>query len=419
MIDLVLLASGCVTFIVATLVCNTFKNPWNIVFVIWFPLLYLSSLSLTGLTPPSVVTKLLFFFSLLSMFFGFISCGNKHSSFFIVDINSKVVFNISLVGLVIIFVPLVVTLKIIYQSGYLEFLALTRWSGGDRSNAFGSKFIYSIVNYFFIPIAYACFFLAISKFLLSKEKDYLIKLNLFLACLMLLTHAFLLTSRIELLVVVSAMLMGAFLTSNLTKKIILPLVLIATLAVLLSINRIGQEGILMNIFKVFVIDYHTVSFSMFDNSYLNKESFFYSYDTFGLTTFSIINFPIERISSFIYSFRDVGVDTLVIKEMSQSVSVGFSDGVELKYNSFYSGLAPLFIDFSYFMFIPLFLFGFIIRYLYNSFKVMRSEYFLALLLFCLYTIYVSLFFPPFIKQSYWISFLIIFTLPLISKVKVK
>jgi oligosaccharide repeat unit polymerase len=385
---------------------KTVNNPFSIIIIVWGGAIILSMLSLTGFHTVSEQTYIIFSGAILSIFLGgMIPVDLKFEDNYIPVFKFKILLFIA--G-VILLPSLFVSFKYIISNGYYAYLANTRWTGGSLSNAFYSNFFVSLMDFIFIPISVFSFFMLLP---LSDKKGITKKLFI-VSVFFLFIYSFLITSRIEILMVFFSFCCYLFIKKkiNISVKNLIYIVLFFLVVILLSMNRVNSNtNVIKSIFDLFVINYHTVGFSLFDKAINDPNSFFYEYTTYGLTSFSFLSIPYERISQLLYSSRDVAINIKIIGEMSKQVFIGMSnDNVPMYFNSFYTGLGALFIDFSYAMYGILFFYGFCLRQVFIAYRKYNSPYYLSIMLYLLYFSYNSLFFPFFIKQSAWLVFFIIF-----------
>jgi len=274
-------------------------NPLSIMTSIWLGLLFLSSFSFTGIFIPTVYTQMVFISAVAAMNIGgFLAFSNKRRALNINLLNNMKYF----IPLVIIFAmgpilwSLFSALRIVSNVGYPGYLAATRFSSGDMSLAFGgSNTLLSIILNISRPLLYASLFIGLSLFVLKKKKKIFI---LAVFCLMSLGFCF--SSRMEILTIVLISLFTILLAFenkkiknsqiyNKFKRIIYILIIcFSVLIVTVSSFRTGGKMGLSELLLHYGVGYHTYGFTMFDIALNDPDSIIHNYNSFGLSTFSIL-----------------------------------------------------------------------------------------------------------------------------------
>lgn len=395
-----------------------FLNPVIVVSFLWLLLVGVSNLSLTGIDKPSALTQSYIIFNVLFIFIGAFFYKLLH--FRQKNIASSSSYNelprlrfYYVIFFFFCFIPIILPLSkavlFIVNNSYFEYLAMTRWSGGSRIEAFGSATYLSIINYFFLPFSYAIYFISIGFYI-----KYNVKKLLILSVVALVMYSFLLTSRAEILMILITMSYALAINNRLLnfKNLILVLVL-GLFIVLLSLVRFN--GSFFEMLSVFVINYHTYGFTMLDKVLVQEIDLNFEYG-FGLYTFPFISIVVEQVSNIFPGDRFLGLHSQLIGEMSarQVVGVGLYNGELLVANSFYTVLLPLYADFRNFSFIFFFIYGYFLYRSYCLYRKTGNVFSLSIMIFLFFLGYNGLFFPLVMREFFWLSF---FVLVLMQKIR--
>lgn len=411
---------SCLIFLLSVSYVKSRKiiNPVNVIGVIWLALLLISISELGGIKSPSSNTVVLVISSVFSMAIGsvFAFPGKKKN-------NDVIVSNKSIVNILFIFLCLLPVswaflnfLMTVASKGYLYYLYSTRIDGVERAIAAGGALNSTILAKVTRPIVYFYTFTALAFLILKGEK----KLILW-ATLMLLMISVVFTSRADFLVLVVTIALFYFISFSdeflkrtksylQARKRFLTIIGIGVLFFFwVSVLRSGGKT-LYELFVHYVVNYHTVGFTLFDIAYNDPNSFLNSVNGYGLVSFSSIGFILQNLTGVLgldyvapgVAFRSAASDPVIVGTLLEA-----KDPYEL--NAFYTFMGPTYTDFGEAgVVLFAFLYGLFLMKSYLSFKKNRDIFSLTLTFFFLWTGYNSLL-QSAISNDYW-WFILVFIL---------
>lgn len=200
--------------------------------------------------------------------------------------------------------------------------------------------------------------------------------------------------------------------------------LLASLILLFSILQIGSVRNVRGLkqFELFVVDYHTIGFALFDSELTNPTSDLNTKSTYGrlflggvesLFTIVIRQFDHNYMSPALGNAIRMTQDVLVGVEKDQPFN--FRNG-EKRYNSFYTMLYTFYSDAKEYGFLIYgFLIGLAIIYFYTSWLATNSILNFMILFLIVLTTVLSIFASQFEAMRSWMVFLMLISLrPMIS-----
>ncbi|RHX91215.1 oligosaccharide repeat unit polymerase [Leptospira yasudae] len=399
--------------------------------IYWFFWMFLSSFSLTGLQIPTGKTYFLYILMLTSVTLGsglfslhtFISKRKIKPKFIsILKIANKRKEKYYFIFLCLFISPIVTFFFL--KSLYIQFLTNESMPSDYRSMAFGLfgesiLFGKNIYLYYYAsiiqPLLYASLFLGVA-FLLRYKKKRILLFAFFLVAmdtLMLLGRFgfyYILIILVLILVIVIFRNPKAIFGSVAVKATLVSILLIVLFVFTLGYMRSAKRTFNFSEFvNVYIIDYHTESFSMFDHE-LKEESSTLHQRTYGRTSLG----GIERMVTFalnrVFKTSIPAESNLLGENLHKSRLLGYTfDGKEKYYNAFGSVLFNLYKDggivFIIFMGI---LFGYLVSK-YSASFISLNAYSLSMLA-ALFFIGIFGIFKPILSESLQMTilFLIVF-----------
>jgi oligosaccharide repeat unit polymerase len=418
--SLAIIFFGFLFYLITVFKSNKFSNPAGLIILLWCLLLFISSLSTTGIIPPSNEAIFLILLAMASIavgsFFFTYSPTNKN----IVNKSSKGTENILFFLLLFFSFPpfmyaLFVSIKFIFNEGYYSFLAQTRWvEDSDTTLAFGGKLNKSIINYIAMPISYAAFFIGLSLYLTENRKKVF-----FISSLLLLLHSFLLTARHSFILIIFSLIIGLIIINAISslnskshlKSIIkfsfISIIILIVLTFALSLSR--SDLPIKTLLSHYFINYHTVGFTLFDIGVFKTQEINHTY---GLSTFSFLGLFYEKSMALLYDESVFSSVRELRYEMNKNVLLGYQswkEGGKYFGNAFYTALYVFYVDFNIIGIIIFpFIYGLILMRNYLLFIYHKHLTNLTFTIFFTYVGYNSLFMPMIINEPFWITLLIMY-----------
>lgn len=392
-------------------------SPISIIIIIWLCLLILSNTAVSGLSSPSWIGQGIIIIGLFSVVFGAcVASPRRPSNLTATDVKVDGLANMLLLILLVvsplILYAVMIMFKTLMTDGYEAYLRMTRWEGGDKFQIFGGNFLYSIVTVFVRALLYASFFYFTSYYFIKKNRS-----GFLLALLLFVLYSVVLSSRIEVLVVVISLCSAFFYTRpdaiRYSAKVYFKLLLIIVIGIsslfYFSYYRSGGAINIFEIVNTYIIQYHFLGFNLFDDAVSNSDSIVNNRITYGLATMPILSFIPEQLSSFLPSGRMFSYATIMRDEMQDLVQVNDINGQMLYTNAFYTSFYCFYSDFRiYGVVVYSAVYGYFFSRDYLSWKKYKQPIFLTYTLFWIFTGYSSLFFPPLISEFYWLSLITLY-----------
>ena len=409
------------------------KFPFLIILGWWFFWLWVSSLSLTGLYVPTTTTYLLYMTLLFSVFGGgFIYVISRQNSIRDIARESSVIMarerefriskkmhNLTIFTLLII-VPIVgyFLFRAVQMFLTLDTLSLYRQAAfgllddSGESIVFGSAKIQEMHGLIVSPIVYLIFFMGAGYWLNTGVRKVFVigailliveavtMLGRFGFYIVLAMAAFVGIMRLKVRRDIKFSIRGAILAIFVGALILAPMSMIGSV-------RADSEFDFSELYNKFVIEYHTVAFTLFDielsnsNSYLNQEH------SYGRASLGVL----ERIPVLLLRQFDRSIDSVpgkIGREMNEFRIVGYrSDGQPIMSNAFVTSMYPLYMDGGVsFIIIAGLLYGFMLAK--TSFNIssqhnnLWNSFLLCTLIYCgLFSI-----FQPLITSTLWLYILL-------------
>ncbi len=410
---------------------NIFRSPINIVIGWWAFWGYISIFSFTGLYVPSAKTYLILATFILSLFIGkkLSSLAEKKINIRYLDKSSEDVFNLLFKSFTIINGASLVAL--IIRSIYLIKNSLTptvyRATAFSTETTIGTLFNNRLVEncYFFISSP-MLFFLALYG-LVDFWKNGKFR-KLFIAFILNAMDAYMRLGRVNLYLMIVLFLI-VFLISDYKfvaflrhKKKQITLIF----AVFICILYIGvQRGYSpTQQFKMFIVDYHTVGFDLFDHELTDKASALHTQTTYGRLTLggleTILTVVIRRFDDLYYSPALANS----IRMANKSIVVGVEspptvifNGVKV-YNSFYTLLYTFYSDGGYVgIILGGIVLGFLVSYFHSRWKKFNCTLDAFFLILFISIAILSIFMSQLEIMRTWIMIIFLLMLSYTTKLK--
>lgn len=409
------------------------KFPFLIVLGWWFLWLWVSSLSLTGLYVPTTATYLLYMILLLSVFGGgFIYVSRRQSSIRNIVRESSVIMarerelrirkkmhNLTIFTLLII-VPIVgyFLFRAVQMFLTLDTLSLYRQAAfgllDDRESiVYGSPYIMLLYNLIVTPIVYLVFFIGAGYWLnTGVRKVFIIGSILIFAEAVTMMGRFGFYHVLAIFAFVGIMrliiyrrsiksaIRGAMLAIFAVALILVPMVMIGP-------ARSDSAFDFSELYNTFVIEYHTLGFTLFDIESNNSDSYLNQTSSYGRASLGALEYiPVLLLRRF-----DRSIDSIPGKigvDMNESRIAGQrSDGQPISANAFVTGMYPLYMDGGVpFIIIAGLLYGFMLAKtsftLFSQHNNLWNSFLLCTLIYCgLFSI-----FQPVITSVFWLYILL-------------
>lgn len=402
--------------------------PLLVTLLYWLSMLIISNLSLTGYYIPSYESQALLILGFISFTLGYYIVATKGIAIKETSdqfVPSKIILY-SIVAMCAFFIipMLFITISYILSNGYVAYLALTRWAGGDVYVLFDFPAFYFIFSVVIKPAMIALFFVSFSLTRISRDYNTIF----FISVLFLVSVSLIYSTRIEILLVASAFFFDFLLNFDKKSKrnklvFLVLLIAIASLLFLFSYFRTGGADGGMSIYDLFiryVVEYHTVGFVLFDIGVdnMNNHSSEHYYSLIS-TTVSILLFPIEKLAGlFGVEFVSPAMETRA--QILERVVVGNNKDSNAFYTLFYlfyrdGGVIGIAVMSA--------IFGASFRFFLNSYRnieLSRSNIFgFSNSAFCFYSFYSAILFPPQAQETYWFTLIFLNLLIIMLGIKKK
>lgn len=407
------------------------KNPLNIVIAWWTVWGILSVFSLTDLYVPSTKTYLI-----LSLFIGSLVLGgawakrvNLNNYVEDTELNHRVekkldlIFKISFYAFFVILSYLVIKCIILLMAS--ETPSAYKFTAFSTPTKVGTLFNNRLAENLYFLISSPClFFLALYGLVEFWKKNHFLKLAM--AFLLNGMDSFIRLGRVNLymmiilffiVIVISDKKIISFIKTQ--KKYILMIALAFACILYIGSKREYSAG---QQIKLFVVDYHTVGFSLFDHELMDKTSPLNTQTTYGRLSFggleTILTIFIRQFNHNYYSPALANA----IRMGSNNVVVGIENpptmifnGVK-NYNSFYTLLYTFYSDGGFLgVILGGLVFGFFLEYFFRKYqKANRTIDALYILLF-VSTLILSIFVSQLEIMRTWIIFLMLLYLNVTTK----
>lgn len=404
-------------------------NPLGLLFIFWGGMLILSSYSITGLFSPSLYTHAVVLLMMLSVCVGGVLAKNNKgeaqlSTLKRVSITNAHYLRIKESRMLIIFLFVFLSgflgiafkvFPIIFNSGYLEFVKITRGSeDGGAAFLFGGGFLLGYMNNIAVPFLYGSFFIGAGVYFQTKSKKLLIT-----SVVLIFLYSVMLSAREGVLIVFIVIAVGLLYFKvpgvTRTKQYIILFSFIGVMLsfiVYLSVSR--NSGLdLLGVVLHYIVTYHTLGFTLFDLSLINESSYLNNNIFLGRATFGVVEQFMQLISKPIDRDGFVALISEIRYQIQIPVTAGYnsklsSTGV-YSLNSYYTILYPLYLDFR--------LLGVVVIPCYYGY-LMNKHFFLAcktsnaysysIVLVLFYLGYSSILMPIVIRPFFWPMVIIIF-----------
>lgn len=409
-------------------------NPLGLLFVFWGGTLILSSYSISGLFAPSLYTHSLMLLMMFSISIGGMLAKNSTAQAFnfykkgamddpyIKLRESRMFFLFLFFFLSGFFVIAYKVFPIIFNSGYLKYVLMTRGSeDGGSSFLFGGGFLLGYMNNIAVPFLYGVVFIGAGVYFQTKSKK-LLKISMLLIIL----YSFILSAREGILIVFIVIAVGllCFKVPGITRKkqtiILLSFVgVMLSLIVYISLSRnsgLDMLGVILHYF----VTYHTVSYTLFDLSLMNDNSYLNNNVYFGRATFGVIEQFIQLLTKPFDRDFFTALMTEIRSQVQEPVLVGYSDLTSTgtyRLNSYYTILYTLYLDFRLLgvTIIPCY-YGYLMNKHFMLARKTNRAYSYSIVLVLFYLGYSSILMPIVIRPFFWPMVVIIF---LFYKIKLK
>ncbi len=335
----------------------------------WYFWLLISSLSLTGLKTPSPETYFIYTLMLFSLTAGSFTYSklnkkkqkNQVNSLYPIKIPIKINQRINLLiyFLISIATPVVCyflfkSISIILTSSDLEFFrGAVFGSAGADSIIFGPGWVEFLFNTIILVSIHIGLFVGASIFILNGEKKLLV-----LSSILMIASGIMMLGRFNIYLVLVIILIAFFLKKYKIKNIVIILIIFITPIVMIGATR-GFESISDQV-KIFIIDYHTLGFSLFDDELTSPESSLNSKDKFGFSSLGIIE------NSFFILARKLGLTerlgAVADVDLNTFRNLSGAESEPKFYNAFGTIIYSLYYDGGIFFVISVpFIFGFLLN----------------------------------------------------------
>ncbi len=424
-----LLPSGNIIFIVIycflILILNKIsKNNTLIIIIIswWFFWNALSNSGIAGYYTISYQTQIVYYIFFLSLVFGVflekkITFLPMHNFF---KINDKIQIDIRFEHFIkfLLYIIVPITFQFFVNGMYLQFTKFD--PSAYRQEVFGlntgrSELFYNsfLLAYFYwmiiLPIYWVSLILGISRALIQKKYDILIiSLCLFVMYSLMTAGRFGFHYTLLTILTIFLLKFKDFLRYKTKKKIQIAFLLLICITVLISfLFTIRSTGDIKKNLIVYLIGYHTVSFTIFDLELKNLNSILHD-NTHGTSFFSgLINYPDFILSQF-FGINLLSEYTTMGGYLHSNRLVGFNPELGNLYNNAFGSIFfAMYRDGGlFFTSIYGILFGYFYSYLSKGFK--KSNIFMISCLFVLYYTLIYGIFKLFIDGEIFPALIVIF-----------
>ncbi|EQA36548.1 oligosaccharide repeat unit polymerase [Leptospira inadai serovar Lyme str. 10] len=400
----------------------------------WFFWMFISSLSLTGLFRPTSETYLLYILMLSSVTLGVglhifsLRVSGNQSILVISSIDeesaaSKERFILRIMYFILFPIVLFFSFKAVYllctSVAPVDYRADVFGLRTGQSVLFGSTKINFLYGLLISPMLLASLFIGVA-FYLTKGNGKIFTL----ACILVGLDAFMMFGRFgfHYIVMIGIIVISIKLThdwkntlSGFSWRTIIVLLLILLPVFLVGYLRENKASLAYErLLKLFVIDYHTMSFSMFDVELQNPLSIVHQ-TTYGRSSFAGLERPIAFISKF-FGIRIEPQADVIGSYLHEYKTIGQgANGNAIKYNAFGSLMFSLYRDGGpFFIGLMGILFGFFVSK--TSISIERKNTYGVSILMSLFFIGIYGIFQPVLNGPILLAILFIF---LIFKVNLK
>jgi len=410
------------------------KFPFLIVLGWWFLWLWVSSLSLTGLYVPTTATYLLYMILLLSVLGGgFIYVSRRQSSIRNIVRESSVIMarerelrirkkmhNLTIFTLLII-VPIVgyFLFRAVQMFLTLDTLSLYRQAAfgllddSGESIVYGSASIRLLYNLVVTPIVFLVFFIGAGYWLNTGARKVFI-----IGSILVIAQAVTMMGRFGFYYVLAMFAFVGIMRLQLYRRSIKSIIRDARLAIfvvaliLVPMGMIGfvrsDRGVdFAELYNTFVIEYHTLGFTLFDIESNNPDSYLNQTRSYGRASLGALqHIPVLLLRRF-----DRSIDYIpgqIGADMQEYRIVGRSaDGESITANAFVTSMYPLYMDGGVpFIIIAGLLYGIMLAKtsftLFSQHNNLWNSFLLCTLIYCgLFSI-----FQPVITSVFWLYILL-------------
>ncbi|MDP3587812.1 MAG: O-antigen polymerase [Sulfuricurvum sp.] len=392
------------------------KGNSNVVILVitwWFLWLYISTYSFGGIDTPTDNTYLYFLTVLISVTIGsvsFIFVKNKTIARFSSEnwndkrdykINNIVNFLIKINYFIIFPSMLYFLFKALYLILTIDSIGLFRsmamGSGDETSKIFSNLLLQYYYSWFVMPIVMVSMFVGISSYISKLESKLLIIsfVGLLMSSLISLGRGQIFMFLILYVIVI--IYQNSFkILAILRSKSIIKALSILLLIILITFARTEGNIDFKSLFNIFVINYHTCGFAIFNDELMDPVSYLNTHTTYGMaSTGAVSYFTGIWYHLFDNSFHPIPEE--VGRALNTYKNLGFNeDGIPLFYNAFGTVMYSIYLDGGLLFSILLsFLYGFYItKHIFLSkYKSNYSYYSLSLVFLFIYISFSGLFVP--------------------------
>ena len=330
----------------------------------WYFWLIISSFSLTGLKIPSTETYLIYILMLLSVTAGSFANSklyknkqiNQINTLYLLKIPVKINQRINLLNYFLIFIAtpivfyfLIKSISILITSSDLEFFrGAVFGSAGTDSIIFGPGWVELFFNAIVMVSIHIGLFVGAFVFTLIGEKKLLV-----MSSILMIASGIMMLGRFNMYLVLVVVLIALLLRKTKLKNIFIIFIIFMTPMLMIGATR-GFDNIGDQV-KIFIIDYHTLGFSLFDDELNSPESSLNYNDKFGFSSLGIIensSFIISRklgLTERLGSVADVDLNTFRNLSGVESVPKFYNAFGTIVYSMYYDG-GLIFVIFICFIF---------------------------------------------------------------------
>ncbi len=402
-----------------------FGNKFNLVIFIisswWFLWLFISTLSLTGLNTPTNDTYYLFITMLSSTTLGglgyilILSAGRRKSLGRKTVIVPEKYFSIKIIYLLNYLLSLPITFFFFQKAIKIFISNPILMSMGYRTAVFGENILFEndvirlFYNIIISPIQLTSLFIGTAIFILNNKKHLLL-----LSSFIFIMDAIMMMGRFQFYTIIICLLTGfiykkrsniyAILKDiNFYKFVVPALILISYV----TIARSGSNFQLEELIKRYVIEYHTLSFSLFDDELSNPMSLINQDRTYGRASLGIL----ERICVLFIRRFDKSIDSVpeqVGTYLNDFRILGYDhSGKPLIFNAYGTILYPIYMDGGLILILLLsIIYGFYLVRI-TSLSIVKPNVYNISILFTLSYLGIFGIFTPLITGNYWLVLLYI------------
>lgn len=409
------------------------KVPFLIVLGWWFCWLWLSSLSLTGLYVPATTTYILYLILMLSISGGGFIYVSRKKSVRNIDCESsltivrerdlrirKKMHNLTIFTLLII-VPIVgyFLFRAVQMFFTLDTLSIYREAvfgfedDAGESIVYGSVYVQLLYNLTVTPLVYFVFFMGAGYWLNTGVYKVFI-----LGCILIIAQATTMMGRFGFYHVLAMFAFVGIMRFNFhrrsiksaSRSVMMTIFVIALIVVpvgMIGSARSASELKVSELFDIFVIEYHTLGFTLFDIELNNSDSYLNQTRSYGRASLGAL----QHIPVLLLRRLDRSIDYIpgkIGEDMQRYRLAGKRpDGQPIFVNAFVTAIYPLYMDGGVpFIIIAGLIYGFMLaktsfilfsqhNNLWNSFLIC------ALIYFGLFSI-----FQPVILSVFWLYILL-------------